>query len=103
VADRGGAARTAWLFVALLMSLLLVLVAAVDLDGDPLTFNIPDAVLVAQVEAPDAAESDAERCHDAPPVSRQLARRVVDYVRRAERWTLLLRRFHRSVLADIPI
>jgi len=104
VGYRGSATRGAWLFVALLLPLLLVLVSAVDLDGDPSTPNVPDAVLVAPPAVRQAAvEAKPELDDGATPVHRPWGPRVVHFVRRAERWTVLLRRFHRSVLTDIPI
>jgi len=103
VRHRGSVASGVWLVVTLVVPLLLLLFSTVDLDGDPLTPNVPDAVLVAPAAVPDAVEARAERVVDAPPIERRWARRAVHFARRAERWTVLLRRFHRSVLTDIPI
>jgi hypothetical protein len=83
---------------------LLVLVSAVDLDGDPLTRNVPDTVLVdIGTAVHDAPDSTAERRADAPAASRRWPRRIVQYVRSVTRWTLLFRRCHRYAGNDVPI
>ncbi|HLX87261.1 MAG TPA: hypothetical protein VKR22_02195 [Acidimicrobiales bacterium] len=98
-----GAGRRLVLFVAILATALLVLTATVDLDGDPTTPNLPEAVLVTRASV--AAESIV--CSDEPDGeprwSARLGTRVKQFRRRAERWTQILRRFHQSVITDIPI
>jgi hypothetical protein len=92
-----------WLLGTLMMMALLVLVTAVDLDGDPSTPNIPDVVLIERPILPTAAECKRDETGGDAQVTASTVRRVSQFVRRVERWTILLRRFHRAILTDAPI
>jgi hypothetical protein len=75
----------------------------VDLDGDPTTSNLPDAVLVTPASVPSAPDCGCDKGDAEQRRSARMGCRVKQFRLRAERWTQLLRRFHRSVITDIPI
>jgi hypothetical protein len=102
-AGRAGGSGRLYVLVAILVALLLVLISAADLDGDPTTSNIPDAVLVAPGSVPAEAIMCSDDSDREPRLSARMGSRVKQFTGRAERWTRLLRRFHRSIITDIPI
>ncbi len=102
VVGAGGPARW-WISVLVLVGLALGVATAVDVDADPSTPNLPDIVLVEMPVADDSTVCDLDGPTGEPAVAARARRRAFHFTRAAERWTLLLRRFHRSVRTDIPI
>jgi hypothetical protein len=76
----------------------------VDHDGDPTSQDVPSVVLCVRPEIAERKQV-AQETSDALEASgtRRASRRVVSFLRASERWTLLLRRWHRSFLCDPPI
>jgi len=104
---RSGGAGGRWLvlpaLVALVLTAVLVLITAADLDGDPFTPNIPEAVVVERRRLPGATADTRVREPLWTAVPRRLRRRTVPFVGRVERWKALLRRSQRAVPTDVPI
>jgi hypothetical protein len=102
-AGRADGSGRLYVLATILVALLLVLISAADLDGDPTTSNIPDAVLVTPGSVPDEAIMCSDDSDREPRLSARMSSRVKQFTGRAERWTRLLRRFHCSIITDIPI
>jgi hypothetical protein len=81
----------------------LALACMVEADGNPLTQDFPNVVLVA------GSVNDQETCREDsvtdPAQDRVRARtpRVLVLHRARRRWATILRRWHRSFLADVPV
>ncbi|MFI5040246.1 MAG: hypothetical protein ACHQNA_00100 [Acidimicrobiales bacterium] len=91
-----------WFIAVVFASVLLSFITVVDLDGDATTPNGPDVGLTEQAGVRDVAEHEADASSAVDALTRRTRRHAAQFVRRAERWTVVLRRFHRSI-TDIPI
>jgi hypothetical protein len=80
----------------------LVLVFAVDTDGNPLTQDYPNVVVRAAV-AGDLALECEDAADDGEGRDCKSARRVARLHRAPHRWLSAVRRWHRSFLTDAPV
>jgi hypothetical protein len=78
-------------------------VFAVDVDGNPLTVDFPNTAVIAAPATEKATDyEDAEGDGEERRVRRHTARVLVLH-RTSHRWQTILRRWHRSFLADPPV
>jgi hypothetical protein len=82
---------------------MLAFLSAADLDGDSGTPNLMGTVLVESERPTGPSARTDERPEPERARATRGARRAAQFVRIAERWTTLLRRFQRAILTDIPI
>jgi hypothetical protein len=88
--------------IALLLIVCLMVACVVDTDGDPLTQDFPNVVLIlptASAEPTTGEQADGE-------AEQQRAGRVeraITVHRAAHRWKAILERWHRSFLGDPPV
>jgi hypothetical protein len=83
----------------------LVLLFAIDADGNPLTQDFPNVAMPHLVSGEMSLECGdvADIADDGEQRERQGANQVVSLRRAAHRWTSAVRRWHRSFVTDVPV
>jgi len=89
--------------VVMLITLSLALVFFVDIDGNPLTQDFPDVVLVAAPAAEKSADHEDIDADQEADAQGRTARRVLKRHVARRMWTAVARRWHRSFLTDPPV